>query len=453
MKYISHSEKDISIIKKTIGIKDIKDLFSDIPVEIKENSAIKINNQFDDLKITQYINKLNKSNKRYELNFSGGGFYNHYIPPIVDELSSRGEFYTSYTPYQGEISQGFLQAIFEYQTMMCRLTKMDISNASLYDGATALAESIIMALKKFSHYKTTNIPQVLVSSLINPVYKKVLLTYLKYFKCLIKFIDYDSNGKLDLNQFENYLKDNTDSILVISQPNYFGIIENYEEILKLKIKYKFISIASVYPISLGLIKPPGDYDFDIVTAEGQSLGNYLYYGGPLLGILCAKNEFIRNLPGRIVGETVDKTNQRAWVLTLQTREQHIRREKATSNICSNQALCALRTAIYLSFIGKNGFKQISLLNHQHSEYFKKIILNSEKVKLKFNSETYNEFLVEFEKESLMEKFYNHSVSKGIIPGIKIGKYFSSLNNCLLINTTELHNNIDYEKYLKLLKEC
>lgn len=443
MNYIPHSAEDIAKIKKYLNIENTEDLFLDIPQEIREKSNITNVNKYDDIQITRHIQELKKLNKKYTLSFAGGGFYNHYVPPIVDALANRSEFYTAYTPYQAEISQGFLQAMFEYQTLMCRLTGMDVSNVSLYDGATAVVEAVLMGIKSFRKGKT----KIFITYALNPNYKKVILTYLKYFDVEIEFVAYNQVGQMDLNILENKLQNNSvpNPIVITAQPNYFGIIENLEAIKDLKLKYGFFSIASVYPIALGLINPPGMYDFDIVTGEGQSLGNYLSYGGPLLGIICSKQKYLRSLPGRIVGETSDNNGKRGYVLTMQTREQHIRREKATSNICSNQALCVLRSAIYLSFTGEKGFKKISEVNHTKSEYLKSIILNNQNIRLKFQSKTFNEFVVEFEDENKLNIFYKKSLESGIIPGIKIGKYYSDLKNCLLINTTELHSKEDIEK--------
>jgi glycine dehydrogenase subunit 1 len=446
MNYISHSTEDITKLKNELSISEVSDLFKDIPEEIIKKSEINIKQQFDNLQITDHIKNLCKLNSKYELSFCGGGFYNHYVPAVVDELSSRTEFYTSYTPYQAEISQGYLQVMFEYQSLMCRLTKMDVSNSSLYDGATALAEAVIMATKQYRKKQ----PKVLIYSLVNPSYKQVLKSYLKYIDCDISFIPYNDSGQIDLEYLENELKKCNETIVVMSQPNYLGIIENLNNISNLKAKYNFQSILSVYPFSLGLLKAPGDYNFDIVTGEGQSLGNYLYFGGPQLGIITAKQKYIRSMPGRIVGETVDKNNKRAWTLTLQTREQHIRRDKATSNICSNQALCALRTAIYLTYIGENGFKQISKINHLNAEYLKEKFLSTNQVKLKFDSATFNEFVVEFPNYDSLENFYNDSLNKNIIPGIKVGKYYPELNNCLLITSTEMHKIDDLDKFIEKL---
>lgn len=351
--YLPHTEEDIMLMLGSIGVRSLNELFSDIPDSLKLKSELNLPLSASELEVRKELSNLSRKNSNLDdfVSFLGAGAYDHYIPSAVAHIISRSEFYTSYTPYQAEISQGILQVFFEYQTMICELTRMDISNASMYDGATALTEAVLM---------TSNISsrrQVLLPDNLHPEYKEVVKTYTKNLSLMCKEIRSD-NGVINLAHLQELCTDET-LCVVIQQPNFFGCIENLREIEKIIHKSGAYFIVSVDPVSLGILVAPGECNADIVTGEGQSLGNNINFGGPYLGFFAVKNDFIRRIPGRIVGETTDKEGKRAFTLTLQTREQHIRREKATSNICSNEALCALASTVYLAILGKRGIKEVA----------------------------------------------------------------------------------------------
>jgi len=432
MDFIPNSEKDFQAIKEVLEINDVKEL---LPISDKiyinkfESKNIPLKG-FSEKEISEKAHNLASKNKIAEY-YIGAGIYNHYIPAVVDELSSRSEFYTSYTPYQPEISQGYLQAMFEYQTIIARLTALDISNASLYDGATALVEACIMAKRINSKN------EILISRNINPEYMKVLNTYNIANHFDLKFINI-REGEIDIEHLKSNITENT-SAIVIQNPNFFGITEDVINISKIAKESEILLITIFYPISLGILIPPGEYNTDIAIAEGQCLGNPPSFGGPGLGIIATKKDYIRKMPGRIVGLTKDIEGGTGFVLTLQAREQHIRREKATSNICSNQALCALRSLIYLSALGEDGFRNLAAVNLKLAHNLYQFIKEKEIAKLKFNKPFFNEFVLEFETEDKLDKFRNFLKSHNILFGIKLKDYFPEMNNCLLVTVTEMNN--------------
>ncbi|MHB8154650.1 MAG: aminomethyl-transferring glycine dehydrogenase subunit GcvPA, partial [Candidatus Omnitrophota bacterium] len=343
MSYIPHTPEDIKQMLLTIGVKSIDDLFKDIPVTLRPKS-FNLPASKSEFAVTQALGKLAAKNATSLVNFVGAGFYDHFIPAAVDSLSSRSEFYTAYTPYQPECSQGWLQAIYEYQSIICELTGLDVSNASLYDGGTALFEAMMMAVRHTGRNK------IILDSGVNLIYRTMLYTYTSNLS--IEFVEIPVvHGQSCREELFKYLDDQTAAV-IFQNPNFFGVVDDYSEVVEKVHKFGALAIASVYPISLGLLKTPQEMGFDIATGEGQSLGIPLSFGGPYLGFMAARSQLVRQMPGRIVGSTVDSEGKRGFVLTLQTREQHIRREKATSNICSNEALCALRAAIFVSLLGR-----------------------------------------------------------------------------------------------------
>jgi glycine dehydrogenase subunit 1 len=442
MRFIPNLEKDIKEIKKELGIKELEGILTIPKNLLKREDEFKNIPQkgFSEQELYKLACKLAGKNKIFEY-YIGAGYYNHYIPAVVDELTSRSEFYTSYTPYQAEISQGYLQAIFEYQSIISILSKMEISNASLYDCATALVEASLMAKR----IKNKN--EIILFDNINPEYLSVLKTYNigEHFK--LKIIKTE-NGIIE----EKILKDNITSetsAVVIQNPNFFGIIENVELICKIVKERDVLLITIFYPISLGILKAPGEYSTDIAIAEGQCLGNPLSFGGPGLGIIATKKEFIRKLPGRIVGITNDNKGRLGFVLTLQAREQHIRREKATSNICSNHALNALRSLIYLSALGDKGLKKVAQINLKNSHTLAEFIIHKKIAKLKFNQPFFNEFVLEFESEEKLNKFRNFLKEHNILFGLPLKKYFEEKKNLLLVAVTEMNN---IENLIKVIEK-
>ncbi len=353
MDYTPNTDKDRESMLREIGVQDIMDLFKDIPEDLILKSPLQIPDQLSEFELIRELGKISKKNKK-PLSFQGGGNYNHHIPSTVDAITSRGEFSTAYTPYQPEISQGTLQAIFEYQSMICELTGMDVSNASMYDGATSLAEAMILA----SRIKGKK--QVLVSQALNPFYREVLETYAR--ANTIRIVEIDV-----IDGLTSDFKTEGSSAIIIQNPNFFGLIENLDEIRK-KSEDILLITSTTEPLSWAMLKPFSEYNVDIVTAEGQSFGSPMNFGGPGLGIIATKKDYVRQIPGRIAGETVDIHGNRGFVLTLCTREQHIRREKATSNICTNEGLCMLAAAVYLVTYGKN-LGKLAQLNNQLAVYF------------------------------------------------------------------------------------
>ena len=359
MSYIPLSNKDKKEMLAKIGVSSPEELFRSIPENLKLNRKLNLPSSLTESELIHYFDSLEKKNNYTKfLSFLGAGAYRHFIPAIVDYLSSRGEFISPYTPYQPEVSQGTLQIIFEFQTLICQLTGMDIANASLYDGASGAAEAVLMADRLKGKSK------VLVARTLHPQYKRVIETYTRNLGIKVEEIRYTDRGKMDFEDIEKHLDEQPNAV-VFQSPNFLGIIEDIRKISDLAHSHQALSIVVVAePVSLGLLEDPGHLGADIVTGEGQSFGIPLSFGGPYLGFMGCLEEFIRQFPGRIVGQTEDVDGKRGFVLTLSTREQHIRRERATSNICTNQALCALRATIFLETLGKNGLKELAWQNIQ-----------------------------------------------------------------------------------------
>jgi glycine dehydrogenase subunit 1 len=445
MSYISLSQKDKKEMLKVIGASSPQELFDSIPDEIKLKRALKIPKSKAEPEIMEYFNQRAHKNKNNEyISFQGAGAYRHFIPAAVDYLSSRGEFVSPYTPYQAEVSQGTLQLIFEFQTLICQLTGMEISNASLYDGASGTAEAVLMASRINRKSK------ILVPKTLHPHYREVIKTYTKNLGLDIQEIEYDDSGQISMTELKKHLDKETSAVLCQS-PNYFGVIENLDKISSLAHENKALSIAVVTEASsLGLLKPPGEQGADIVTGEAQSFGIPLSFGGPYLGFMACQKEFLRQFPGRISGETKDVNGNQGFVLTLSTREQHIRRERATSNICTNQALCALRATIFLELLGKNGLRQWGWQNLQKANYAFGLLKGIKGVKSPFSGKVYNEFVIQTEKDwADIEKGL---MKKKIIPGISLEKYYPELKKCGLVCVTEVSQKQDLDRFAEQFKE-
>lgn len=442
MTYIPHSEQDIKEMLQSIGAKSIDELFQVIPEPLRLKKGLNLPAALSEIEITQHIQSLTRKNKSLDTipSFLGAGCYHHFIPAIVKHLASRSEFYTSYTPYQAEASQGILQAFFEYQTMICELTGMDVSNASLYDGATGLAEAILMARA------LTGKRKVILSKTIHPEYRQVVNTYLKDLDTRLVEIDF-KDGCTNIEQLKNELSPDT-ACVVVQNPNFFGLIEESDTISELVHKSNALLIAVVNPISLGILKPPGEYQADIVVGEGQPLGNEMSYGGPHLGLFATKREYVRKMPGRLVGETIDTKGRRGFVLTLATREQHIRRAKATSNICTNEALGALKAAIYLSALGKQGIKQMANLCLQKAHYAAGKITALKGFKLAFNRPFFNEFVVKCPK--LPRRINRKLLQYGIIGGLELDRFYPELKDAMLICLTEMNTKEEIDTFISVL---
>jgi glycine dehydrogenase subunit 1 len=425
MNYISNTDSEKQEMLKVIGLKHIDELFKDIPKSLNPKS-FNIPEGKSEFEVMEHLLALSRKNSTNLTNFLGGGFYDHYIPAAVDAIASRPEFYTAYTPYQPECSQGWLQSIYEYQTIICELTGLDVSNASLYDGGTALYEAAMMAVR------LTGRKKIIVDSGVSLIYRTMLYTYTSNLN--IEFIETPVvHGQSCREDIYKNLDDKTAAVIV-QNPNFFGAVDNFSDIVERVHSRGALAIASVYPVSLGMLKSPGEMGFDIATGEGQSLGIPLSFGGPYLGFICVKKEHMRQLPGRIVGETVDRDGKRGFVLTLQAREQHIRRERATSNICSNEALCALRALVYTVLLGKTGFKELAQLNYNKAEFAKSVIDKIPKVKVKRSAPTFNEFTVELPKNA--DEVVFQMIKEGYSGGFPLGRFYKGLDNYLLLAVTE-----------------
>ncbi|MBL7136552.1 MAG: aminomethyl-transferring glycine dehydrogenase subunit GcvPA [Candidatus Marinimicrobia bacterium] len=445
MHYIPNTAEVEKELLQAIGVRRFEDLLVNIPEKFLKKCQINLPFPLSELEITKYMENLASTNRHSgnTVSFLGGGAYDHFIPAAVDFLISRSEFYTAYTPYQPEVSQGTLQSIYEYQSLICQLTNMEVANASLYDGATALAEAAIMSVN------TTGRNKILISPLINPFTIDVLRTYLSNRAIEIELLP-ESSGLSDFTDLADNLNDKIAALLVQS-PNFLGNIENLNGISKVLEDNKSLLVVSVDPISLSILKSPGELGAHIAVAEGQPLGIHQSFGGPYLGVIASKKSLIRKMPGRIVGETVDVDGKRGYVLVLQTREQHIRRERATSNICTNQGLMALAATIYLSLMGKNGLNRVATLCLNNSHYLCDRITALQGFDLAYdNTPFFKEFVVKTPVPA--KKIIDDGVKENIFSGIDLGVYRREWKNYLLIAVTEKRTCQEIDDFVKFLSK-
>ncbi|MDD2310276.1 MAG: aminomethyl-transferring glycine dehydrogenase subunit GcvPA [Desulfuromonadaceae bacterium] len=438
--YCPHTPEEIAAMLAAIGVAGIEELFSPIPAELRAKS-FNLPAGMSEFETYARMQAIAADNTQGMTNFIGGGFYDHIIPSVVDHLSGRSEFYTAYTPYQPECSQGTLQALFEYQTAICRLTGLDVSNASLYDGGTACAEAAMMALR------VTGRNKIVVDGCVSPFSRQVLKTYL--FNLDVEVIEIaPQKGQLDRGALASLLDDSVAAVL-LQNPNFFGTVEDFTTLADQVHDAGALLIGSVYPIALGILKSPGEVGIDIAVGDGQSLGNPLSFGGPSFGFIAAKKTLIRNMPGRIVGETVDRNGTRGYVLTLQAREQHIKRHKATSNICSNQGLCALRGLIFLSSVGKEGLADLARLNRDKAEYAKAQLTSIPGVAVLQSAATFNEFTLYLSKNAAA--VVGLLLDKGIAAGVPLGEYYEGAENCLVVTVTEKRTRKEIDLFARELE--
>jgi len=438
--YCPHTPEEIQEMLSVIGVASVEDLFAPIPSELRAKS-FNLPSGMSEFETYDRMQAIAGDNTQGVTNFIGGGFYDHIIPAVVDHLSGRAEFYTAYTPYQPECSQGTLQALFEYQTAICRLTGLDVSNASLYDGGTACAEAAMMALR------VTGRTKIVVDGCVSPFSRQVLKTYL--FNQDVEVVEIaPQDGLLDRAGLAALLDDSVAAVLV-QNPNFFGSIEDFTALADQVHGVGALLIGSVYPISLGMVKSPGEMGIDIAVGDGQSLGNPLSFGGPSFGYIAAKKKLIRNMPGRIVGETVDRNGKRGYVLTLQAREQHIKRHKATSNICSNQGLCALRGLIFLSSVGKEGLADLACLNRDKAEYAKEQLTKIPGVSMLQSAATFNEFTLVLPKNAAA--VVTGLLAQGIAAGVPLGQYYKGLDTCMVVTVTEKRTKKEIDMFVKELE--
>ena len=445
MRYIPNASQDVEEMLKVIGIESIDKLFATIPDDVKLNRLLDIPGPWSEIEVRQWFRSVASRNDSAvgKVSFLGAGAYAHYQPACVDQLLLRGEFLTSYTPYQPEVSQGTLQAIFEYQTHQCLLTGLDVANASLYDGSTAFVEGVLLA-NRMSKGRS----KVVVARSIHPEYLDTLRTYIQNLGVEIVEVGWSENGQVDLDALRAACDDNTFAVAVQS-PNFLGVLEEYDAVAAIADAVQAAKIAVITEAtSLGVVAPPGEHGFDIALGEGQAWGIAPQYGGPYLGFMAVRDPLKRFMPGRLVGETVDVDGTRAFVLTLATREQHIRRGKATSNICTNEALIALAANIYLSLMGRDGLEEVGMQSLQKAAYLRSRLAEIPGVELPFSGPVYNEFTVRTTLPAA-EVIAGMSTS-GILAGIPLRNWFETQPNDFLVAVTELHSRAQLDHYADAL---
>lgn len=437
-RYFPHSDADISAMLDRCGHKSLDDLYSDVAPELRLRKPYDLPEEMSETEVRRYFESLFRQNRRMTC-FAGGGFYDHYTPAVIDAIISRSEFLTAYTPYQPEISQGTLQYIFEYQSMMASLTGLDVSNASMYDGATATAEAMLMAVSASRKKK-----RVLISATVNPAVARVVSTYARYHGVALEVIP-DHNGETLRSELEAMLGAGDVAGVIAAYPNYYGIVEDFEGWGELCHSHKALFILNCRASALGILKSPGSLGADIACGDAQSLGMPLNYGGPGLGFLCTTNALVRKMPGRIVGQTTDADGRRVFVLTLQAREQHIRREKATSNICSNQGLMALHTVVYLSLMGNEGLRQVNDLGYGGLRLLVEKLEATSMMKLKYPDKPFiDEAVFEIADGLDADTILEAAAREDILAGIRLDE------RELLVAVTEMQTPADIERYANLI---
>ncbi|HTQ39370.1 MAG TPA: aminomethyl-transferring glycine dehydrogenase subunit GcvPA [Pirellulales bacterium] len=446
MSYILNTPADQQAMLEAIGVKSIDELFAQIPAELRLNRELNIPPALSELELTAHLGQLAARNVAcgQKVCFLGGGSYDHFVPAVVDYVAGRGEFYTSYTPYQAEASQGNLQAFFEYQTLITQLTGMDVANASLYDGGSAATEAVLMCI-----HATGRQGRVVVPASVHPEYRQILQTYLANLETELVTVG-TPEGTVNSHELAAALTDDTACVFV-QHPNFFGCLENVQSLVKAAHERGALAAVSVDPISLGLLKRPGDYGADIVVSEGQSLGTPMQYGGPYLGIMACREQFVRRMPGRIAGQTVDRRGKRCWVLTLQTREQHIRREKATSNICTNQGLFALRASVYLAAMGPQGMREIATACVRKAHYALEKLTSGKRLTKKFERPMFKEFVLR-DTAGGVDELLSEALDCGYFAGVPLGQWYPELADSVLVCVTEKRTREEIEGLAVVFKE-
>jgi glycine dehydrogenase subunit 1 len=426
MRYLPNSDSDRAAMLRATGRSSVEELFEQIPSELRLRGKLNLPGPLSEPEILEFFQQAAARSSREYVSLLGAGAYSHYIPVAVKALLSRGEFFTAYTPYQAEIAQGTLQAMFEFQTLMTQLTGMEVSNASLYDGSTATTEAVLMALR------VTRRHRILVARTLHPEYRQVLETYIRHLGIELQQVPYGESGQLDLVQLESALNAETAAV-VVQSPNFFGTLERTPEIAQVVHRSGALLVVSIAePLSLGIVKPPREAD--IVCGEAQSLGVPVAFGGPYVGFLTGKETLLRQMPGRLVGQTVDTEGRRGFVLTLATREQHIRREKATSNICTNQSLCALAVTIYLSLLGKKGLKRLAEQNLAKACYAARQLAAIPGFTTPFHGPSFNEFVIRTPGDA--GELLSELQKRNIVGGLNLERFYPELPNHLLLCVTE-----------------
>jgi glycine dehydrogenase subunit 1 len=448
MGYTPHTAADKQRMLKALGLQSVEDLFSHVPQSLRSTAKINLADGLSESAVRRTLAALAAKNNSADVwdMYLGGGIYQHFIPSAVDAIISRSEFATSYTPYQPEVSQGTLQVLFEFQTLICQLTAMEVSNAGVYDGASAAAEAVLMSRRIQSSTRR----RVLVSRALHPQYRAVIATYLQNLTDLsLEEIPYGADGATDPDRLAALLDDSTMCVL-IGYPNFFGVIEDLQPL------HEAVSGAGAHlvsvttePLALALLKPPGVFGVDIAIGEGQSLGVPMALGGPGFGFFATQKKFMRNLPGRLVGETVDGNGNRGFVLTLATREQHIRREKATSNICTSQTLCTTAAAVYMSLMGKNGLRQLAEINLDRAHNAHDRLIRGRELDNCFAAPFFNEFVV---RGSGIDDLMRRCLGQRIIPGIPLAGWYPELNDCLLVCVTDMNESDGIDRLVSAISD-
>ncbi len=434
-KYFPHTEADLAAMLEKIGVKSLEDLYAEVPESIRFKGEYKLPEAMSELDVRRFFDTLGKENARLTC-FAGAGVYDHYTPSVVPNIVSRSEFLTSYTPYQAEISQGTLHYIFEYQSMMAELTGMDISNASMYDGTTATAEAVMMAV---AAGKKAN--KVLVSATVDPKTLAVVRTYAKFHGIELEMIA-AKDGATDKEDLAAKIVQGGVAGVLVQQPNYYGVVEDYDGVADLAHANKALLIMNSVAADLAVLKTPGEWGADVAVGDGQSLGIPMSFGGPSVGYMCCTEKLIRKMPGRIVGKTKDNRGQRAFVLTLQAREQHIRRQKATSNICSNESLMALFVTIYMSVMGKEGLKEAAELSYSGAHYLCERLVGTGHFKLAFDRPFFNEFCVKYDGD--VDELQKRFIDNGIFGGIKVA------DDTIMFAVTEKRTKEEIDKLIETI---
>jgi glycine dehydrogenase subunit 1 len=450
MPYLYATPEDVREMLAAIGVDSVEDLFAPIPDDLRLPRPLRLPPAMSEMELDAHLTELAEHNRHAgQLTcFLGGGIYDHFIPAAVDAIGSRSEFYTSYTPYQAEASQGNLQAMFEFQSLVARLTGMDVANSSLYDGASSAAEAVLMALAGGQDRQTIVVPDSL-----HPEYRQTIATYLDHIDAELVTVPCPG-GTLQPADLDRVLDDlaaagKAAAAVVVQQPNFFGLVEQASELTHVARQRGALVVSVFDPISLGLLKRPGDYGADIAVAEGQSLGTPMSYGGPVLGILACRQDLVRRIPGRIVGETVDRRGNKCFVLTLQTREQHIRRDKATSNVCTNQALFAVRASVYLALLGPQGLRETAQLCRDKARYLADRLCQHERFSLAFDKPFFKEFVVR-DAERDVPGLLARAQRGGFLAGVPLAPWFPELSDCFLVAVTEKRTRAQLDSLVEAL---
>lgn len=447
MAYVPHTPEQLDEMLAAIGVDSFDDLIRAIPEAVRlDEDGLDLPDGLSEFETTALLAELGRKNQNAASAtcYLGGGAYDHFVPSGVGAILSRSEFYTAYTPYQPEVAQGSLQAIYEFQSVVCDITGMDVANASVYDGPTAATEAMLLALrsqKKRSH--------VIASEGMHPHALKIMRTYAETSGIDLSTIPIGPDGRTDMVELDRVLSDHA-AVVLFQQPNFFGVLEDADALTSKAHEAGALVVSSVYPVSLGMVRPPGEYGADIAVGEGQCLGNRLGFGGPYLGLFAANKKLLRQMPGRIAGQTVDKDGTRGFVLTLQTREQHIRRGKATSNICTNQGLNAVAALVHLSLLGKQGFKDVAQLCYDKAHYLYDRILADTRFRPTYDSPFFNEFVLTcpIPAVDVVDRLMEH----GILAGVRLDRFFPEQENKLLVAVTEKRTRAELDAFVEALAE-